>query len=230
MRRGRLIDANTGDAGVHGVRAMMEMIARHPRLEAAGLQTVGAKGYDGLLIARVTESPQAAASTPDALDILLKHDAWATRQVLEACTRLPSEQWHRRFDIGPGSLHDTLTHIVGAMHRWADRLEGPPHPIRPSIEDSTQRTPAELLVLLAAAEIELVASAARARVRGLETALDVTLGGTSFRFTLGAMLVHVTTHGVHHRAQCLNMLRRLEVAGISDNLPELDVLEWQAHG
>jgi uncharacterized damage-inducible protein DinB len=44
------------------------------------------------------------------------------------------------------------------------------------------------------------------------------------------MLAHVTTHGMHHRAQCLNMLRRLEVAGLSDNLPELDVLEWQAYG
>ena len=71
------------------------------------------------------------------------------------------------------------------------------------------------------------ASAARARQRGLDTALDVTLGGTPYRFTLGAMLVQVTTHGMHHRAQCLNMLRRLELPGISAALPDLDVLEWQ---
>jgi len=31
----------------------------------------------------------------------------------------------------------------------------------------------------------------------------------------------------HHRAQCLNMLRQLAVPGISDRLPEIDVLEWQ---
>jgi uncharacterized damage-inducible protein DinB len=41
------------------------------------------------------------------------------------------------------------------------------------------------------------------------------------------MLVHVTTHGMHHRAQCLNMLRHLAVPGVSDRLPEIDVLEWQ---
>jgi uncharacterized damage-inducible protein DinB len=41
------------------------------------------------------------------------------------------------------------------------------------------------------------------------------------------MLIHVTTHGMHHRAQCLNMLRQLAVPGISDRLPEIDVLEWQ---
>ena len=37
----------------------------------------------------------------------------------------------------------------------------------------------------------------------------------------------VATHGMHHRAQCLNMLRQLAVPGISDRLPEIDVLEWQ---
>jgi uncharacterized damage-inducible protein DinB len=52
---------------------------------------------------------------------------------------------------------------------------------------------------------------------------DVTLGGQPYRLTLGAMLVHVTTHGMHHRAQCLNMLRRI---GGDDRPLELDALEW----
>ena len=71
------------------------------------------------------------------------------------------------------------------------------------------------------------ASAARARARGLGTEFEVTLGGQTGRFTLGAALVHVTTHGMHHRAQCLNMLRHLGVPGISDRLPEIDPLDWQ---
>ena len=227
VRRGRLVDPATNDPSVDGVRTMMDLIARNPRLAAAGVQTVGAKGYDGLLVAVVTE-PQRLASPPsDPLDILLAHDAWATREVLSACASLDAEAWHRRFEMGPGSLHDTLTHIVGAMLRWADRIDGPPRPLRPSIEGTT-RTAAELRTLLDGAESELAMVAARARSRGLDTALDVTLGGTPYRFTLGAMLVHVTTHGAHHRAQCLNMLRRLEVPGVSDRLPEIDALEWQA--
>jgi uncharacterized damage-inducible protein DinB len=129
--------------------------------------------------------------------------------------------------MGPGSLHDTLTHIVGAMFRWADRIDGPPRAVRPSIEDGSRRTPAQLMTLLDGAAADLAASAERARARGLETALDITLGGQAYRFTLGAMLVHVTTHGMHHRAQCLNMLRQLAVPGVSDRLPEIDVLEWQ---
>jgi uncharacterized damage-inducible protein DinB len=147
--------------------------------------------------------------------------------VLRECQRLADEPWHRRFEMGPGSLHDTLTHVVGAMLRWADRIDGPPSELRPSIEDGTRRSPAELLSLLDTAEARLSASAARARARGLATEMDVTLGGQAYRFTLGAMLVHVTTHGMHHRAQCLNMLRHLGMSGVSDRLPDIDALEWQ---
>jgi caffeoyl-CoA O-methyltransferase len=224
IRRGRLIETESGDASVEGVRAMMDRIAKDHRLAAAGIQTVGAKGYDGIVLARVGDAPRAAS---DPLDILLRHDAYATREVLRACSGLTDEQWHRRFEIGPGSLHDALTHVVGAMLRWADRIDGPPTELRPSIEGIARRTPAELLALLDAAESGLAASADRARARGLGTEFEVTLAGKTHRFTLGAALVHVTTHGMHHRAQCLNMLRHLGVPGISDRLPEIDPLDWQ---
>ena len=32
---------------------MLEMIGTNPRLEAAAIQTVGAKGWDGFVIARI---------------------------------------------------------------------------------------------------------------------------------------------------------------------------------
>lgn len=178
-------------------------------------------------------SSRSAAGPPsresgDPLWIALDHDAWATREVLRACAALDDHQWHRRFEIGPGSLHDTLTHIVGAMFRWADRIAAPPRAVRPSIEDGSHRTPAELGSLLAAAAADLAASAADARARGLDTMCDVMLGSVAHHFTLGSMLVHVTTHGMHHRGQCLNMLRQLAAPGISDRLPEIDVLEWES--
>ena len=226
--RGRLVDGTTGDPSVDGMRAMMELIRRTPEIAAAGVQTVGAKGYDGLLVAVVTSVPTRPSRPADPLDLLLAHNAWATREVLRHCMTLSDEQWHRRFEMGLGSLHDTLTHVIGAMLRWADRIDGPSRLLRPSIEDGSRRTGAELAALLDTAERDLTASAARARQRGLDTAVDVMLGGTPYRFTLGAMLVHVTTHGTHHRAQCLNMLRHLNVPGVSDTLPEIDVLELDA--
>lgn len=55
VRGGRVIEAATQDAMVQGVRRMVDLIANEPRLEATAIQTVGAKGYDGLLFARVKE-------------------------------------------------------------------------------------------------------------------------------------------------------------------------------
>jgi predicted O-methyltransferase YrrM len=53
VRHGALIDAASEDASVRGVRAMFELIASEPRLEATALQTVGSKGHDGFAILRV---------------------------------------------------------------------------------------------------------------------------------------------------------------------------------
>ncbi|ANW20398.1 methyltransferase [Streptomyces clavuligerus] len=46
-------NAGPADAAVRGTREMFELIAREPRLEATAVQTVGAKGHDGFLLARV---------------------------------------------------------------------------------------------------------------------------------------------------------------------------------
>lgn len=53
VRDGRVADASTKDLGVQGIRRALEMLASDPHLSATAIQTVGAKGYDGLAIARV---------------------------------------------------------------------------------------------------------------------------------------------------------------------------------
>src|SRR4051812_11772302 len=84
-------------------------------------------------------------ATSDPLAILLAHDRWATTQMLEACEKLSDEQFHRRFEMGPGSLHDTLTHMLAAMRAWGDMLAG--REARPRLE-GTRRSVAELKGLL----------------------------------------------------------------------------------
>jgi predicted O-methyltransferase YrrM len=54
IRDGAVADATSDDASVQGVRRLMEQIAAEPRVSATALQTVGTKGYDGLLVALVT--------------------------------------------------------------------------------------------------------------------------------------------------------------------------------
>jgi predicted O-methyltransferase YrrM len=53
VRAGRVLDPAPDDHQARGVRDMWEMIAANPRLEAAAIQTVGAKGWDGFALAIV---------------------------------------------------------------------------------------------------------------------------------------------------------------------------------
>jgi predicted O-methyltransferase YrrM len=54
VRHGSVIDADSADPRVRGTRAVLELIAAEPRLDATALQTVGAKGHDGFALALVT--------------------------------------------------------------------------------------------------------------------------------------------------------------------------------
>lgn len=159
----------------------------------------------------------------DPLQILLAHDRWATAQVLDACGKLSPDQFHHRFDIGPGSLHDALTHTISAMRALTESLAGAEP--RPRLdEDGQRRTPQELLALLDESYREFVAEAHRCPLE--ETVTRRTRNGKMLQLTRGAVLVHVTTHGMHHRAQCLNMLRQLGV----QPLPPVSVAEWTWRG
>ncbi len=161
------------------------------------------------------------------LGLLLEHDRWATRRLLTECRNLSQAQFENRFDMGPGSLHDTLTHIIGAMRRWTDRVSEAA--LRPSIEGAS-RSASELIELH-----DKAASAFGNLAQGLladgtfndEMTIELpheTLGVQRYTFTRGTAVIHVLTHGTHHRAQCIWMLRRLR-PGIE--LPDFDAIESQ---
>lgn len=155
-----------------------------------------------------------AASNP--LDILLAHNHWATRSLLDGCAGLSAEQFHRKFEMGLGNLHGTFAHVIGAMQIWIDVLHQ--RTTRP-ISDGKTRTVPEYLMLLDAtcAELDEVI-----RAHPLEGVVSRVREGKTYKYTRGAILTHVTTHGMHHRAQALNMMRHL---GVSP-LPQSSVAEW----
>lgn len=54
VRKGAVIDAQSADESVRGVRRFNEVLAKEKRVSATTLQTVGSKGYDGFTLALVT--------------------------------------------------------------------------------------------------------------------------------------------------------------------------------
>ncbi len=53
VRDGAVVQADSADAAVQGVRRLNEKVAAEPRVSATTIQTVGGKGYDGFLLAWV---------------------------------------------------------------------------------------------------------------------------------------------------------------------------------
>jgi predicted O-methyltransferase YrrM len=56
VRDGAVVDPESADPRVQGVRRFIKMMAGDPRLDATALQTVGVKGYDGFALAVVKAS------------------------------------------------------------------------------------------------------------------------------------------------------------------------------
>jgi predicted O-methyltransferase YrrM len=54
-RFGRVLEPAPDDLQARAVRDMLEMMGANPRLEAAAIQTVGTKGWDGFAVAVITE-------------------------------------------------------------------------------------------------------------------------------------------------------------------------------
>lgn len=57
VREGAVLEAESGDASVQAMRRFFELAAADPRVSGTAVQTVGAKGHDGLAILLVTASP-----------------------------------------------------------------------------------------------------------------------------------------------------------------------------
>ena len=53
VRDGRVLNGASDDADIKGVRRLFDDMGAEPRVTVTAIQTVGAKGYDGLAIARV---------------------------------------------------------------------------------------------------------------------------------------------------------------------------------
>jgi predicted O-methyltransferase YrrM len=61
VRNGAVVDPETTDASVQGMRRFFDLLGQEPRVSATAVQTVGAKGYDGFAVVLVAEPGTAGA-------------------------------------------------------------------------------------------------------------------------------------------------------------------------
>lgn len=56
VRGGGVVEAEDDDPRIQGTRRLFDTLAKEPRVVATALQTVGTKGYDGFVLARVVNA------------------------------------------------------------------------------------------------------------------------------------------------------------------------------
>ncbi len=157
------------------------------------------------------------------LERLLRHDAWTTRQLLVLSGNLTDAELDREFDIGHRSLRRTFSHIVVNMEGWCDLMTG-----KRQRWTDTSDIPGETIAGLmdrldiVSEQLLTLGRSVSEEHREEEPFTDYLVNPPE-QIPLGAGLVHLATHGMHHRAQCLYIMRQLGMR----NLIEGDALSWE---
>lgn len=139
------------------------------------------------------------------------HD-WANTEVLRAARPLNETQLDQSFDMGRGSLRRTLLHIECGervwLARWQEKTETP-------WPDEEERAPVSVIAERVAVTRDdrsaFLAQVGEAGFVRLVTYRDSK--GRLYRAALGDMVLQMLNHSAHHRAQAVNMLRRVN-AGV----------------
>jgi uncharacterized damage-inducible protein DinB len=136
----------------------------------------------------------------DILDRLVEHDTMASQYLLAQCLTLSNEQWDTSFGFGQESIRKCWDHLVGSIEFWTASMKGN-FLVEPREADAERITKAGIALRLEKSSTEFMELARQLRDQNrLEATFEDRFYGGVHR-TFGACIVHVATHGMHHRAQ-----------------------------
>lgn len=146
-------------------------------------------------------------STKTILSDLYRHNEWANGQILRLCEGLSDAQLDQPREIGFGSLRGTLFHILAAEEIWLERWEGKPwrpFPFEPHGTSPDQiRQQIQEVARRRAEMIEREQESGWQRQVAFQDSKRI-----DYTERLHDLLMHVTNHSVHHRAQAIHFLKQ----------------------
>lgn len=144
---------------------------------------------------------------------MFRYNAWANRELFEACRSLTEEQLDLQIQGISGSVRELLMHIAGGQQTFILRTKGRQHEGElgrqsdwPGIET--------IIHIIASTSDELIAIAEQ-----LEDDEEVSLPyqGKSYRYPKRFFLVHAMEHSTEHRTEV-----KIALAQIGIETPDLD--------
>lgn len=143
-----------------------------------------------------------------ALDLVLRHNAWANRHLLEFCAGLDRAALDRATPGTYGTLLETLQHIVSGEQWYIWLLCG--ETMGPSVDEKVPRPLDELMSIVAR-------TGARVRELAATDDADRTLTIDGKPWKAGVIYAQLVHHGNEHRGQVKSILGAsgIEPPGVS---------------
>ncbi len=154
----------------------------------------------------------------NSIQALDEFNRWAEARVLDAASKLTTEQFIKDLGSSFRSIRDTLAHILAADWVWLERWNGRSPRSTPwnSTDFSSVK---ELRARWAEVEREqakfveaLTAELLKSVVRYVNTK------GESWAYPLWQEMVHVVNHSTYHRGQVTTMLRQVGAEPVATDL------------
>lgn len=148
---------------------------------------------------------------------LYAYNSWANQRAFDAVKPLLTDLLTRDLSNSFGSLHATLTHIVGAEWIWLERWHGRWPPSLPkSSEFCDLKALRDKLD-----DVRIDRERWLSSLNPDDLAKDLrylNLRGEFYAYPLWQQLAHIVNHSTYHRGQITTMLRQLGAAATSTDL------------
>lgn len=157
----------------------------------------------------------------DSLVLQLAYSDEMNRRLFDAAGTLDAAKLDQPFDMGMGTLRKTVAHLYVGEKIWLERWKGNRDTPWPPYE--TTQPPAEILNACEAVWRDRDGFIAGLKDATLETRqVYRDSKGSLFQATLHEMILQGINHSTHHRAQAVNMIRRL-----GGPVVEVDFMYWR---
>ena len=139
---------------------------------------------------------------------LNEYNRWANARMLDAASKLTSEQFTRDLKSSHRSVRDTLAHVLAAEWIWLERWNGT-SPVALLNPDEFP-TVDSLRTRWTETERDYESFISGLQDESLERVIAYTnTRGEEWKYPLGQMIQHVMNHSSYHRGQVTAMLRQL---------------------
>jgi len=142
------------------------------------------------------------------VEFLNEYNRWANARMLDAASKLGSEQFTADLKSSHQSVRDTLAHILAAEWIWLERWLGTSP--KALLDPADFPTVASLKTRWSEVEANYQAFIGTLSDESLEKVITYTnTRGEVWKYPLAEMIQHVMNHSTYHRGQVTTMLRQL---------------------